>query len=157
MFISLQPHGLQHPSLPYPSPSLGTCSNSCSLSQWCHPTIASSVVLFSSCLKSFPSSGSVLMSPVFAAGGQSIGIPASASVPPMNTQDWFPLGLPGLISLQSKGLSRVFNTTVQRHQLFCIQHSLWSNSYIHTWLLEKPQLWLYRPCCQVCHSFSSKE
>ena len=121
------------------------CSNSCSLSQWCHPTISSSVIPFSSCPLSFPASGSFLMSQLFTSGGQSIGASASVSVLPMNTQGWFPLGLTGLI-LESKGLSRVFsNTTVQKHQFFSDQPSLWSNSYIHTWILEKPWLWLYGP------------
>ena len=102
----------------------------------CHP--------FSSCLQSFPESGSFPTSQLFASGGQSIGASVSASVLPMIIQGWSPLGLTGLISLQSRGLSRVFsNTTVQKHQSFDSQPSLWSNSYIHTWLLEKPQLWLY--------------
>ena len=115
----LQPHGLQHARFPCPSPYPGACSNSCPLSQWCHPTISSSVVSFTSCLQSFPGSGSFLMSQLFAAGGQRIGASASAPVLPMNTQGWFPLGLTGSISLQSKGLSRVFsNTTVQKHQFF---------------------------------------
>ena len=106
---------------------------------WCHPTVLSSVIPFSSCLQSFPASGSFLMSQLFTSGGQSIGISAQASVLPMNTQDWFPLQLTGLISLQSKGPSRVFsNTTVQKHQFFGTQLCLWSNSHIHTWLLEKP-------------------
>jgi len=136
---SLQPHGLQHAKLPCPSLSPGVCSNSCPSSRWCHPTISSSVVPFSSCLQSFPESGSFLMNQVFASGGQSIGTSALTSVLPMNIQDWFPLGLTGWISLQSKGLSRVFsNTTVQKHRIFGTQPSLWSNSYIHTWLLEKP-------------------
>ena len=139
---SLQPHGLQHTRLPCPSPTPGAYSNSCPLSWWCHPTISSSVVPFSSCLQSFPASGSTLMSQFFISGGQSIEVSASASVLPMNIQDWFPLGWTGLISLQSKGLSRVFsNTTVPKHQFFGAQPSLWSNSHIHTWLLEKP----YRP------------
>ena len=113
-----------------------TCSNSCPLSQWCHPTISSSVVPFSSCSQSFPASGSFLMSWLFTSGGQSIG--ASGSVLPMSIQGWFPLGFTGWISLQSKGLSRVFSsTTVQKHQFFVAQLSLWSNSYIHTRLLEK--------------------
>ena len=115
------------------------CSNSCPSSQWCHPTISSSFVLFSSCFQSFPASGSFPMSQFFASGGQSIGVSASASVLPMNIQDWFPLGLTGLISLQSKGLSRVFsNTTVQKHQFFGAQLSSQSNSHIHTWPQEKP-------------------
>ena len=110
-----------------------------SIGQWCHSNISSSVVSFSSYLQSFPASGSFPVSWFFSSGGQSIGVSASASVLPMNIQDWFPLGLTGLISLQSKGLSRVFsNTTVQKHQFFSTQLSLWSNSHIHTWLLEKP-------------------
>ena len=110
----LWPHGLQHARLPCPSPSPRACSNSCPLSQWFPPTISSSVMPFSSCLQSFPLSGSFLMSWFFALGSQSIGASASASVLLMNIQGWFPLGLTGLISLQSKGLSRVFfNTTVQ--------------------------------------------
>ena len=139
MSNSLPPHGLQHARPPCPLPSPRACSNSCPSSRWCHPTISSSVVPFSSCLQSFPESGSFLMNQVFASGGQSIGTSALTSVLPMNIQDWFPLGLTGWISLQSKGLSRVFsNTTVQKHQFFGTQPSLWSNSYIHTWLLEKP-------------------
>ena len=115
---SLWPYyGLQHTRLPCPSPSLRACSNSCPLSQWCHPTISSSVVPFSSHLQSLPASGSFLMSQLFASCGQSIGASASALVLPIYIQGWFPLGLTGLISLQSKGLSRVFfNTTVQKHQ-----------------------------------------
>ena len=125
---SLQPHGLQHARLHCPSPAPGACSNSCPSSQWCHPTISSSVIPFSSCLQSFPESGSFPRSYFFASAGQSIEASASASVLPMNMQDWFPLGLTGWISLQSKGLSRVFsNTTVQKHQFFGSQPSLWSN------------------------------
>ena len=121
------------------SPTPGTSSNSCSWSRWGHPTISSSVVPFSSCLQSFPESGSFPTSPFFSSGSQSFGVSALASVPPMNIQDWFPLPLTGLISLQSKGLSRVFsNTTVQKHQFFSTQLSLWSHSHIHTRLLEKP-------------------
>ena len=112
-------------------------SRLCPFSQWCHPTVSSSVVLFSSHLQSFPALGSFQMSDFFASGGQSIG--ALVSVPPMNIQDWFPWGLTSLIYLQSKGLSRVFsNTIVQKHQFFGTQPSLWSNSHIHTSLLEKP-------------------
>ena len=134
---SLQPHGLQHTRLPCPSPFPGACSNSCPSSRWCHPTISSSVIRFFSCLQSFPESGFFLISQLFTSGGQSIG--ASASVPPVNIQCWFPLGWTGLISLQSKGLSRVFsNTTIQKHQFFGAQPSLWPNSHIHKWLLEKP-------------------
>ena len=104
---SLQPHGLQHARPPCPSPTPKVYSDSCPLSRWCHPTISSSVVPFSSCLQSFPASGSFQMNQFFASGGQSIGVSASASVLPMNIQDWFPLGWTGWISLQSKGLSRV--------------------------------------------------
>ena len=135
---SLRPHGLQHTRFPCPSPSPEVCSNSSPLSWWCYPTISSSVVLFS-CLQSFPASESFPMSWVFTSGGQSFGDSASASVLPMNIQDWFSLGLTGLNSLQSKGLSSVFSwTTVQKPQFFSTQPSLWSNSHIYTWLLEKP-------------------
>ena len=135
----LWPHGLQHPRYPCPSPSPGACSNPCPLNQWCHPTISSSVVSFSSCLWSFPASGSLPVSQLFTWGGQSIGASVSASVLLMNVQDWSPLGLTGLISLQSEWLSRVFsNTTVQKQQFFGAQPSSQSNSHIHTWLLEKP-------------------
>ena len=121
MSNSLQPHGMQHARLPCPSPTPGVYSNLCPLSQWCHPTISSSVVPFSSHLQSYPASGSFQMSQLFASGGQSIGI----SVLPINTQDWLPLGWTGWISLQSKGLSRVFSkTTVQKHQFFRAQLSL---------------------------------
>ena len=134
---SLWPHGLQHSRLPCLSSSPRAYSNSCPLSQWCHPTILSPVVPFLPCFQSFPASGSFPMSPFFASGGQSI--VASASVLPMNIQNWSPLGWTAWISLQSKGLSRVFsNTTVQKHQFFGAQLSLQSNSHIHTWLLEKP-------------------
>ena len=122
---SLRPHGLQHARLPCPSPTPGTCSNSWPSSQWCHPTISSSVVLFSSCLQSFPASGSFPRSQFFTSGGQNNGVSASASVLPTNIQDWLPLRWIGWISLQSKGLSRVFsNTTVQRHEHFDSQLSL---------------------------------
>ena len=109
--LILWPHGLQHARLPHPSPAPWVCSNSCPLSWWCHPTISLSVIPFSSHLQSFPASGSFPMSPLFASGGQSFGASASASVLPMNIQDWFPLGLTGLISLLSRGLSRVFSST----------------------------------------------
>ena len=119
---SLRPHGLQHTRLPCPSTTPGAYTNSCSSSWWCHPTISSSVIPFSSRLQSFPASGSFQMSQLFASGGQSIGVSASTSVLPVNIQDWFPLGWTGWISLQSKGLSRVFsNTTVQKHQFFGVQ------------------------------------
>ena len=137
MSDSLWTHGLQHARLPCPSLSPKACSNSRPLSQWCHPTISSSVVPFSSCLWSFPASGSFPVSQFFAVNGQSIGISASASVLPMNIQDWFPLGLTSLISLQSTGLSRVFSSTiVQKHQFLGAQPSICSSSHIHTWLLE---------------------
>ena len=138
---SLQSHGQQHTRLPCSSPTPRACSNLCPLSWWCHPTISSSVIPFSSCFRSFPSSGSFPMSQLFASGGQSTGVSVSASVFSMNIQDWFPLGLTGWISLQSKGLSRAFsNTTIQKHQFFS-QLSLWSNSHIYTWLLEKLVGW----------------
>ena len=138
-------HALQHARLPCLSSTPGTHSNSCPLSQWCHPAISNSVIPFSSCLQSFPASGSFPRSQFFSSDGQRIEVSASALVLPMNIQDWFPLGWTGWISLLSKGVSRVFsNTTVQKHQFFSAQLSLWSNSHIHTWLLEKP--WLDGPC-----------
>jgi len=125
VFNSLQPHGAQHTRPPYLSPTPGVYPNSCPLNRWCHPTISSSVIPFSSCSQSFPASGSFQMSQLFASGGQSIRVSASTSVLPMNTQDWSPLGWTGWISLQSKGLSRVFsNTTVQKHQFLSAQLSL---------------------------------
>ena len=137
-YLTLRPRGLQHTRLPCPSLSLRACSNSCPLSRGCHPTIASSVLPFSSCPQSFPASGSFPMSQFFTSGGQSIGASASSALS-MNIQVWFPLGLTGLISVQSKGLSRIcFSTTVWKHQFFDIQPSLWSNSYVCTWLPEKP-------------------
>ena len=121
---SLWSHALQHASLPCPSPTPGANSNSFLSKWWCHPTISSSVVPVSSCLLSFPASGSFSRSQLFTSGGQSIGVSALASVLPVNIQDWFPLGCTGCISLQFKGLSRVFsNTTVQKHQFFCAQIS----------------------------------
>ena len=135
---SLRPHELQHARPPCPSPTPGVHPNPYPSSWWYHPTISSSVVPFSY-PQSFPASGSFQMSQLFTSGGQSIGVSASTSVFPMNTQDWFSLGWTGWISLQSKGLSRVFsNTTVQKHQFFGAKLSLDSNSHIHTWLLEKP-------------------
>ena len=133
---SLWPHGLQHTRLLCPSPTPRVCSNSCPSSRWCHPTISSSVIPFSSCFQSFPASGSFQISQFFPSGGQSIGVSASASVLPVNIQDWSPLGWTGWISLQSKGLSRVFsNTTLQKHQFFGAQLSLESNPHIHKWPL----------------------
>ena len=135
---SLQPHGLQHARLPYPSPSPRICSNSCPLTQWSHATI-SSVTPFSSCPQSFPASGYSPMSGLFTTVGQNTGALASASVLPVNIQGWFPLGLTGLISLLSKGLSRLFtSTTVWRHQFFGALPFLLSSSHICIWLLEKP-------------------
>ena len=131
---SLRPHGLQHARLPCPSPTAGSYLNSCPPCRWCHPTISSSVVPFSSCPQSFPASGSFPMSQFFTSSSQSIGVSASASVLPMNIQDWFPLRWTGWISLKSKGLLRVFsNTTVQKHQFFGAQlcllyiHDYWKN------------------------------
>ena len=135
----LQPHGLQHTRPPCPSWTLRVYSNSSPSSRWCHPAISTSVVPSSSCPQLFPASGSFPMNQLFTSGGQCIGVSASASFLPMNTQDWFPSGWTGWISLQSKGLSRVFsNTTVQKHQLFSTQLSSQSNSHIHTWPPEKP-------------------
>ena len=126
---SLRPHGLQHPKPPCPSQTPRVYPNSCPLSRWCNPTISSSVVPFSSCPQSLPASGPFQMSQLFASGGQSTGVSASTSVLPVNTQDWSPLGWTGWISLQSKGLSRVFsNTTVQKHQ-FYIQ-SIFTSLYL---------------------------
>ena len=121
-------HGLQHARLPCPSLFPRACLDSCLLSWWCHPTILLSVTPFSSCPQSFPGSGKVILSQIFASSGQSIGVSALASVLPMNIQSWFPLGLTSLVSLLSKELSRVFsNTTVWKHQFFGAQPSLWSN------------------------------
>ena len=137
MSDSLQPHGLQHARLFCPPLLPRVCSNSCPLSWWYHPTISSFVITFSSCLQSFPPSGSFPVSQLFASGGQSIGVSVSASVLPVNIKGWFPLGLTCLISLLSKGLSRVFSsTTVQKHQFFSAQPSLWSSSHTRTWLLD---------------------
>ena len=125
MSDSLRPGALQHTRLPNPSPTPGACSNSCPSSRWCYPIISSSIIPFSSCLQSFPAAESFLMSQFFTSGGQNIRVSASASVLPMNIQDWSPLGWTGWISLQSKGLSRVFSsTTVQKHQFLGSQLSL---------------------------------
>ena len=146
MSDSLWPHGLQHARPPCPSSTSSACSNSCPLAQWCPPTVSSFMVPFFSHIPSFPASGSFPVSQFFTSGGQRNGASASASFLPMNIQDWFPLGWTGLISLQSKELSRVsFNTTVQKHQFFGAQFSLWSYSHIHTWLQEKLYLWLDGP------------
>ena len=146
MSDSLRPHGLPHARLPCSSLSPGVCSNSCPLNLWRHPTISSFVVHFASCLQSFPASGSFPMSQLLTWGGQSTGVSVSTfqfqlsvSALRMYIQDRFPLGLTSLISLQSKGLSRVFSrTTVQKPRFFGPQPSIWYNSHIHTWLLEKP-------------------
>ena len=136
---SLWPHELQHTRPPCPSPIPGVHPNSCPSSRWCHPAISSSVIPFSSCPQSLSASESFPMSQLFAWGGQSTGVSALASFLPMNTQDWSPLEWTSWISLQSKGLSRVFsNTTVQKHQFFCTQLSSQSNFHIHTWPVEKP-------------------
>ena len=152
MFDSLRPHELQHARPPRPSQTPRVYSNSCPLSQWCHPTVWSSFVPFFSHLQSFPASGSFQMSQFFASCGQNIGASASASVLPMNIQEWFPLGWTDRISLLSKGLSRVFSNTtaqkVQKHQFFRSQLSLYSKSHIHTGHLEKPYHWLDGLCWQ---------
>ena len=147
MSDSLWPQGLQHSRLLSPTLSPGVGSNSCPLNQWCYLTISSPatpLLFFPSifpCLRVF-----FPVSQLLTSGGQSIGASASASVLPMNIQSWFLLGLNGLISLLSKGLSRVFSsTTLQKHQFFCTQPSLWSNFHTCTWLIEKPHLWLYAP------------
>ena len=143
MSNSLWPRGLQNASLPWPSLSPGVCSDSHPLSQWYHPTILSSVTNFSSYHQFFPASGSFPMSELFASSGPSTRSSVIPWVLPVKIQDWFSLGLTGLVSLQSKGLPRVFsNTTVQNHQFFSAQLLLWSNCYICTWLLEKTELWL---------------
>ena len=162
MSDSLLLHESQHARPPCPSPTPGVHPNPCPSSQWCHPAISSSVVPFSSCPQSLPASGSFPMSQLFAWGGQSIRVSASASVLPVNTQDWSPLGWTGWTSLQFKGLSRVFsNTTVQKHQFFRAQLSLWSNSHIHTWPLEKPQprletVWQGRDASLVSSAYAFK-
>ena len=145
MSDSLQPHGMQHTRLLCLPLSPRLCSNSCPLSSWCYLTILSSAIPFPFCLQSFLASGSFL-SQLFTSGCQSIRASAWASVLPMNIQGWSLLELTGWISLQSKGLSRVFSsTTIWRYRFVSAQPSLWSNSYIHTWLLEKPRLGLHRP------------
>ena len=136
---SSQPRESQHATPPCPSPTPGVHSNSCPSSWWCHSAISSFVVPFSSCPQSFPASESFPINQLFSWGGQSTGVSALASFLTKNTQDWSPLGWTGWISLQSKGLPRVFsNTTVQKHQFFSAQLSSQSNPHIHKWLLEKP-------------------
>ena len=138
MSDSLWPYGLQHARIPCFSPS-GVCLSSCPLNQWCYPTISSSATFFSFCLPSLPASGTFPMSQLFTSSGQSITASTLGSVLPVNIQGWFPLGLTGLLSLLSKGLSRAFSsTTVQKHQFFSALPSLWSSSHIGTRLLEKP-------------------
>ena len=148
MSISLQPHELQHARPPCPSPTHGVYSNSSPSSRWCHPTVTFSVVPFSSCLQSFPASGSFQMSQLFTSGGQSIGVSASASVLPMHIQDWLPLGWTSWISLLSRALSRVFsNTTVQRHRLFNTQSVLFviqpSHPYMTTGKTIALTIWTF--------------
>ena len=146
MSISFWFHGLKHARLPCPSLSPGVCSNSCLFSWWCHPAISATVTRLSSCPQSFPTSGSFPVNWLFVSGDQSIGASASTSVLPMTIQVWFPLALTGLISLLSKGLSRIFSsTTVRKDQFFSSQPSLWSNSHLCTRLLEEPLLWLFQP------------
>jgi len=147
MFDSLWPHGLQHIRPHFPLPTPRVYSNLCPLSQWCHPTISSSIVPFSSCPQSVPASGSFPMSQFFASGGQSIGVSASASLLPVNIQDWFPLGWTGWISLHSKGLSRVFsNTTVQVRLSYrfvsCALLLLYLEKWSIIWTLASHQIWL---------------
>ena len=152
--ILCDPMDCSMPGFPVPSLSPGICSKSCPLSWWCHPAISYSVTPFSSCPQSFPESGSFPMNWLLTSGGQSTGASASASVFLINIQDWFPLGLTDLIPLLSKGLSSFLKTlkssctTVQKHQFFGPQTSLWSNSHIRTWLLEKPYPWLTDLCWQ---------
>ena len=158
MSNSLRPHEPQHARPPCPSPTPGACTNSRPLSRWCHPTISSSVTPFSSCPQSSPASGSFAMSQLFASGGQTIGASASTSVLPMNIQDWFPIGLTGLISLLSKGLSRVFsNTTVQKYHSLALcflygpsltsTHDYWKNySFAYTHLCWQSSFW-FLICC----------
>ena len=145
MYSSLQPHGLQHARLPCPSPTPRACSNSSPWSWWCHQTISSSVISFSSCLQSFPESGSFPMSQFFSSGGQMIGVSASASILPMNIQDWFPLGWTGWISLQFKGLSRVFQWHISKASILGAQISLQLNShpYITTGKITALTRWTF--------------
>ena len=155
MCSSLRRHGLQHARLPCPSSSPWAYSNSCPLSQWCHPAFSFSAAPFFSCLQSFPASRSFLISRLFASGGQSIRALALASVLFVNIRSWFPLGLTGLISLVSKGLSRVFSsTTIWNHQFFSAQPSLWSSSHPHAWLLENHS----SDCTDLCqnHQWTDK-
>ena len=152
---SLQPHELQHARPPCPSPTPRAHPSSCPLSRWCHPTISSSVISFSSCPQSFPASGSFQMTQFFTSGGQSIGVSASTSVLPMNTQDWSPLEWTGWISLQSKGLSRVFSsTTVQKHQFFSAQFSS-VQSLSHVRLLATPWITACQASLSITNSRSS--
>ena len=147
MSNSSRPHGLQHTGLPCPSPSPGVCPSSCPLHQWCHTTILSSVTLFSSCPQSFPESESFPMCWLFTSGGQRTGASASTSVLPMSIHGWFPIRLTGLISLlESPGDSQESSLVPQfKHQFFSVLPSLWSSSHNRSWLLERPQPWLYGP------------
>ena len=164
MSDSLRPCESQHARPPCPSPTPGVYPNSCPSSRWWHPAISSSVIPFSSCLQSFPASGSFPMSQLFTWGGQSIGVSASVSVLPMNTQDWFPLGWTGWISLQSKGLSRVFsNTTVQKHQLLHLNLIIspkrpYFQIRLHIQILEvRSSVYLFWECSSAHISGSSQK
>ena len=146
MTDSSWPHGLQHTSLPHPSQSPGDCPSSCPLHPWYHPTISTSIIPFSFWLQSFPASLSFSVCQLFTIGSQSTGDSASSSVLLTNIQGWFPLRLTGLISVVSKGISRVFSsTTIGKHQFFSALPSLWSISHNRAWLLKRPGPWLYRP------------
>ena len=146
MSNSLWSLGMQHARPPCASASPRVCPSSCPLNRWCYPTVSTSALPFSFCLQSFPESGSFPMSQLFSSGGQSIGASVSATVFPMSIQYWFPLELTSLISLVSKGFSRIFSsTTIWKHQFFSAKAFLWPNSHIHAWLLEKPELWQYGP------------
>ena len=157
MSSSPWPHGLQHARLPCPSPSLRICSNSCLLSQWCHPAISSSDTLFSFCSQSFPASGTFPMSRLSSLDEENTGVSTSASVLTTSIQGWFPLRLTGLISLLFKGLWGIFfSTIVRRHRFFGVTPSLPSSSHNRTWPLGRPQPWLYRPLsAEWCLCFSA--
>ena len=153
VYDSLGLRGLQHMRFPCPPLSPGVCSDPCPLSWWCYLTVPFSATPFSFCLHSFPASGSFPVSWLFPLSGQSKGALVSASVLPMNLQGWFPLGLTGLISLQSRGLSRIFSRTIWKHQFFSAQLSLWSNSHIRKNVRKKTYLWLYATLSAKCVAF----
>ena len=156
MSESLRPHGLQHARPPCPSPTPGVYSNSCPLSQWCHPTISSSVVPFSSHLQSFPASGTFPMSQLFASGGQSIGVSASTSVLPMNTQDWSLLGWTGWIYLQSKGLSRVIMSKIVKEKCIWFLHQFWGNGHLISSEPSNPWTWYISFLTYVFFNFTQQ-